>query len=78
LEKWNGRSMMSGLVKGPVSGVLTSDASGSWGCGALSSGGCWFQLQWPEAWADVHITVKELLPVVIGVAIGVANGEMVH
>ena len=25
-------------------------------------------MKWPELWSDVHITVKELLPVVIGVA----------
>ena len=45
-----------------------SDASGSWGCEAYTSTGQWFQFSWPEAWMDLHITVKELLPIVLGVA----------
>ena len=49
--------------------VLTSDASGSWGCGAYTSEGQWFQLQLPESWHGVHITVKELLPIVLGAAV---------
>ena len=49
--------------------MLTSDASGGWGCGAFTSKGEWFQLQWPESWASVHITVKELAPIVVACAI---------
>ncbi len=37
--------------------TITSDASGNWGCGAF------------EVKKDVRITVKELLPVVMAVAI---------
>jgi hypothetical protein len=41
------------------SATVTSDASGSWGCGAWS-GGSWFQWQrTPEA-RDLHIAFKEL------------------
>ena len=69
LEDWNGRSMMTGLVRGMTVGVLTTDASGGWGCGAFTSTGLWFQLKWPASWATVNITVKELLPVVMGVAV---------
>lgn len=29
----------------------------------------WFQLHWPPGWEGVHITAKELLPIVIGCAI---------
>ena len=49
--------------------VMTSDSLGSWGCGAFTSAGEWFQIKLPESWAGVHIRVKELLPIVIGVAV---------
>jgi len=52
-----------------VAGTVTSDASGNWGCGAFTAGGEWFQLEWPDAWREVNITVKELLPVVLAMAI---------
>ena len=48
--------------------VLTSDASGSWGCGAFTSTGQWFQLALPDSWQEVHITMKELLPIVLAAA----------
>ena len=48
--------------------TVTSDASGSWGCGAFTTTGEWFQLRWPESWSGVHITIKELAPVVISIA----------
>ena len=48
--------------------ILTSDASGSWGCGAYTLA-AWFQYQWPPSLRDQHITVKELLPIVIAAAI---------
>ena len=31
-----------------ASTVITSDASGMWGCGVFTSQGYWFQLTWPE------------------------------
>ena len=69
LPDWNGISMMSGLSQYRYSGTITSDASGTWGCGAYSSAGDWFQLEWPSSWKGVHITVQELLPVVLAVAL---------
>ena len=48
--------------------VLASDASGNWGCGAYS-GPHWFMLPWSGSIADYHITVKELIPIVIAGAI---------
>ena len=39
------------------------------GCGAFTEQGEWFQLVWPESWEEVHITVKELLPIVVGAAL---------
>ena len=62
-------SMMSGVVVSSPKVMMTSDASGSWGCGAFTSAGEWFQLEFPESWNDIHITVKELLPIVIGAAV---------
>ena len=46
-ESWNGVAMMftKGMGQGEIN--LTSDMSGSWGCGAYS-GSEWFMLRWPE------------------------------
>ena len=48
----------------------------------LDHGGCgaycltaWFQYQWPPSLRDQHITLKELLPIVIAVAIWGINWE---
>ena len=58
--------MMFGVV---VSSPKVTMTSGSWDCGAFTSAGEWFQLEFPESWNDIHITVKELLPIVIGAAV---------
>ena len=68
LPSWRGVGMMSNLLSGPCAVTITSDASGSWGCGAYLSTGAWFQLEWPKSWASTHITVKELLPLVLAIA----------
>ena len=65
LSDWNGVSLLSTVVRKPPDVTITSDASGNWGGGAFSSTGEWFQCSWPEEWKDVHITVKELVPIVI-------------
>ena len=31
--------------------------------------GEWFQLKWPESWECMQITVKEYVPIVVGVEI---------
>lgn len=72
LEDWNGIGLFSSVTSrnSPPSATLTTDASGSWGCGAYASSGHWFQYQWPAGtWEGVHITVKELLPIVIACAV---------
>ena len=69
LPVWNGSCPLSCMATGAPQVELTSDASGSWGCGAYTSHGQWFQLQLPESWLDVHITIKELLPIVLGMAV---------
>ena len=61
IEDWNGISMI------PRHGVtlhVTSDASGSWGCGAFCDTH-WFQLPWPCSWAETAIMTKELAPIVL-------------
>ena len=44
--------------------IITSDASGKWGCGAFCDQK-WFQLEWPRHLEATHITVKELIPIVL-------------
>ena len=65
LAGWNGVSLLSTVVRKPPDAIVTSDASGGWGCGAFSSAGEWFQCSWPAEWKEVHITEKELTPIVV-------------
>ena len=65
---WNGVSMMRAVGVSPMSATLTSDASGSWGCGAFC-GPHWFMLQWSESYLACHISAKELVPIVIAAVI---------
>ena len=66
LSQWNGRSAMPATSP---SVTVTSDMSGSWGCEAMTSDVQWLQLQWPQSWGDVHIATKEMVPVVIALAL---------
>ena len=70
LDSWNGVAIISVLCRRPIDAKLVSDASGSWGCGAYL-GNRWFSLPWSScpAWAEVHISVQELLPLVISCAV---------
>lgn len=65
---WNGVSILSPIRSLAPDGLVTSDASGSWGCGAFHEQH-WFQLQWDQFSAPWHITSKELLPILIASAI---------
>ena len=65
LERWNGTSSHEAR---PPSSEIFSDASGSWGCGALWES-YWFQAPWAADWLDINIATKELVPVVIAVGI---------
>ncbi len=80
LERWNGVSLFTSVVRGPPAATLTSYASGTWGYGAFISTGEWFQLRWPQIWEGVHITVTELLPIVVACAIWghLWRGKTVH
>ena len=66
--EWNGISILAPLRAESPDRLITSDASGSWGCGAFHEGK-WFQLQWDHFSSPHHITIKELLPIVIGAAL---------
>jgi len=68
VEMWNGVSMLSSLNCQAPAAVITSDASGSWGCGAFCEME-WFQLRWNDNLRHSHISVKELTPIVIAAAI---------
>ena len=64
ISTWNGTAMI--LVDRTVDPAvtLTSDASGTWGCGAYV-GKHWSRLPWIGVILEAHITVKELVPIVI-------------
>ncbi len=68
IQHWNGLSMMQQARKDNPDAVLTSDASGSWGCGPFSNAD-WFQHCWYLDTRDYHITAKELIPIIIAMAI---------
>ena len=69
---WNGTSMMFMVnrTKPECDMSIVSDASGSWGCGAIF-GPNWFQLRWAGLGStrDQNITVKELFPIVVAAAV---------
>lgn len=67
-EEWNGVAIMRGPKEARASVTLTSDASGGWGCGAFC-GIQWFMLKWAGSIEGCHITVKELVPIVIAAAV---------
>ena len=48
--------------------IVTSDASGGWGCGAVYRN-LWIQFPWPQNWGSVGIAPKELAPIVVAVAL---------
>ncbi len=47
---------------------VTSDASGRWGCGAFE-GTKWFQFEWPPTMGASHISIREMIPVVMAAAL---------
>ena len=65
ISLWNGRAFFP-LSSSPEV-TLTTDASGSWGCGALLSFS-WFQFEWRLHTRDWHICAQELFPIVLAAA----------
>ena len=63
IHDWNGVSFLAPPAT-LLQVVMTSNASGSWGCGAWL-GNAWFQLQWDQQSQSLSIAEKELLPVLL-------------
>ena len=59
---WNGRALV--IPPNAKRVKITSDASGSWGCRAWYNDS-WFYLPWRESSTSLHITVKEMAPIII-------------
>ena len=69
LPLWNARSLMSVHSKGNNPQIIFStDASGSWGCGAVWNSK-WIQCKWDSFWPDKSIALKEFLPIVLACVI---------
>ena len=66
-DKWNGISLLWDLGLTRVDIYVHSDASGSWGCGAVQDLQ-WLQLEWPPGLCHLSIAIKELIPVVLAAA----------
>ena len=65
LTDWNGYSLLRWDDSiWAHNHLIQTDASGAWGCGAFWNGQ-WFQWRWPPEWAQHHIMVKELVPIVL-------------
>ena len=65
IEHLNGISLVP--LAAPAN-FLTLDVSGTWGCGALHYNQ-WLQLAWPPEWVDLPTAPKELVPIVLAVAL---------
>ena len=69
IQHWNGLSILRSPYATTVPDILIqTDASGSWGCGAVFSHR-WLQLQWPKEWRDEAIMAKELVPIVLAIVV---------
>ncbi len=68
LPSWNGVSLLQTPVKAPPAIIMSTDASGSWGCGAVWPPH-WFQVPWDPNWSENNIAVKELVPIVLAAAV---------
>lgn len=66
LGHWSGSSVFASV---PISCHIHTDASGSWGCGAVAEGLGWFQFSWPPHWDKVDISTKELVPIAVAAAV---------
>ena len=63
INHWNGIILLRSATTFFDYHIYT-DASGSWGFGAIFAG-FWFQLPWPMEWSSVNITAKKLVPIII-------------
>ncbi len=68
IQQWNGVSLLAAHVHRPPDYHTFTDASGSWGCGAVTDQ-LWFQCPWSPSWEGVNIATKEMVPIVLAVAV---------
>ena len=69
IHNWNGVSFLECLSPPlPPDTQIQTDASGTWGCGALFQN-FWLQLKWSTEWKRMDIMAKELVPIVLSCAI---------
>ena len=66
LQSWHGTSFL--ILGDSLTIQVHSDASGTFGCGAITSDNRWLQVQWPASWQEVDISVKEMIPIVMSAA----------
>lgn len=66
VQQWNGISFLQPPSCLPAL-EMTSDASGSWGCGAWHHNS-WFQLCWDKRVQPLSIAEKELIPIILACA----------
>ena len=64
---WNGVGLIQQSDQGRGT-QFSTDASGSWGCGAWC-GPKWFQVKWGSRMSAILIAVKELIPIILAAAI---------
>ena len=62
LQGWSGTSFFP--FPNPSHNVY-SNASGTYGCGAVVDSLGYFQLEWLRGWEEIDLSVKELVPVVV-------------
>ena len=69
VNSWNGTSLLHApFHQATFDFTIQTDASGSWGCGALYYP-LWFQYAWPPEWSNISIMAKELVPIIICCAV---------
>ena len=68
VSSWNGVSMLREQHQTHPNHEFWSDASGSWGAGALWYSH-WFQIKWPKTLQSCQIAIKELIPITLACAI---------
>ena len=69
VQRWNGRSILCPVKTSSPDVEMWSDASGSWGCGAVW-GSRWLQLRWDTLpIASAAIAAKEFFPIIVAAVV---------
>ena len=66
LRSWHGTSFM--ILGDSLTMQVHSDASGTFGCCAITSDNRWLQVRWPASSQEVDILVKEVVLIVVSAA----------